>query len=163
MRGIQFTGFKIDLAVHYKSFLKALFWLIFTALCGTMPVLLLLLMNSLSPEAENIVKINEQLKDMLIPFLGSAMIAEICIEALLCKIRFSKYSYFFFFFSSALVLFLACIAYTVMTKSRPGTDFNDSIIWILHIFVVSYTVLFCLSIKTIMFIEEEKIHKQCRP
>ncbi len=88
------------------------------------------------------------------------MIAEICIEALLCKVVFNKYSYFFFFASSALVLFLACIAFTVVAMAKDNPNFNESLIVILNIFVVTYTVLFCLGVKTVMFIEEQKMHSK---
>lgn len=159
---VKITAFKIDLSIVLRSSLKAIIWLIVTTAYGTAPLLLLFFINSFSPDMEEVTRIKSQLKDMTILFLSSAMIAEVAVEALLCKIRFSKYAYFVFFVSSAMVLGLACIAYTVVVKTKPDKGFNFPYLWIFHTFVVTYTVLFCLSIKTIMFMEEDKIYKSCQ-
>lgn len=163
MQAIKLTLFKIDFSVISKSLVKSVFWLIVTAIYGTAPLLLLRFANYFSPHAEQIHKIKELLNELTIPFLSSAMIAEIGVEAFLCKIKFSKYAYAGFLASSLLILALSSVIYTVFIKSKSEGNFNFDNLWIFQGIVVTYTIIYCLSIKTIMFIEEDKIYKKCQP
>lgn len=162
MQAIKLTGFKIEFSVVFKSITKSIIWLLITAIYGTAPLLLLWFANHFSPDPGQIHKIKELLNELTIPFLSSAMIAEIGVEAFLCKIKFSKYAYAVFLASSILILALSSVIYTVFIKSRSAGNFNFDNLWIFQVIVVTYTVIYCLSIKTIMLIEEDKIYKKCQ-
>jgi hypothetical protein len=93
------------------------------------PILLILLVNVIAPKAVQFDKLKHLLNDLTIIFLSSAMIAEVSIEAFLCKIKFSKYAYLAFFVSSAMILGIACIAYTVIiTRDENSISFHN--IWV---------------------------------
>ena len=162
MRFVTFEAFKIEFSTLSKSLIKSFIWFTTTALYGTAPIILLLIVNYFAPDLDQTKKINQQLKDLTILFLSSAMIAEIGVEAFLCKIRFSKYAYLVFFLSSALILGLVCIAYTLIIKTKPESNFNFDNLWIFQTIIVAFTFFYCLTIKTFMFVEEEKIYKKCR-
>jgi len=159
---IKLQGFKIEFSTVSKSIIKSLIWFFTTAIYGTAPLLLLLFVNYFTPDIEQVGRIRDELKNLTILFLSSAMIAEIGVEAFLCKIKFSKYAYLVFFVSSALILGLVCIAYTVIITTKPEQKFHFDTLWIFQTIVVTFTFLYCLTIKSIMFVEEDKIYKKCQ-
>ncbi|MEO5681469.1 MAG: hypothetical protein ABIQ88_02445 [Chitinophagaceae bacterium] len=163
MEPISFVAFKIDFSTLTKAIIKSVIWFVTTAVYGMAPILLLLIVNYLAPDVGQEDRIKHLLKDLFVLFLSSAMIAEIGVEAFLSKIRFSKYAYLVFFVSSALILGIVCIAYTVIVKTKAEDQFNFNNLWLFQVVVVTFTLVYCISIKTFMFVEEDKIYKKCTP
>lgn len=158
---VSLTFFKVDFAVTLRSFIKACIWFAITVAFGLAPMLLLMLANKIAPNQELANKIFEFYNDLVIPFLCSAIIAEVGVEAFLCKVKFSKYSYLAFFLSSAMILFLVCIVYIVILNNHLKENINVSL-WVSQDIIVTYTVVYCLSVKTILFKEEDKVYQKWR-
>jgi hypothetical protein len=159
---VSLQAFKIEFSTLSKSVIKSGMWFFTVAIYGVAPILLLLLVNYFAPAIDQTDRLKHQLQDLTILFISSAMIAEVGVEAFLSKIKFSKYAYLVFFLSSSLILGLVCIAYTVIIRTKPDSNFNFSNLWIFQTIVVTFTFFYCMTIKTFMFVEEDKTYRICQ-
>lgn len=160
MRRVEFKSFEVHFTSISKSFIKSCVWLVTTVFFGSLPLLLVILLSKLGIVEAN-DKAREMYNDLFLLFLSSAMISEISFEGFLCKIKFSKYSYLFFSLSAGSVIGIACILYPVIFLSKNENIAKLHMVLIFQLFVISYTIAYSLYLKTMMFIEEDKMYNKC--
>lgn len=147
--------FTLDFNRPLKAIIKSFIWLFFVAFCGSLPVLVITLLHSLKiGEADK--KLESFNHELFWPFLCCAIIGEISFEAFLCKIKFSKYSYLFFGMSAFAVIMIVCLFYIIFFFKKPEEKLNLPAIWKFQLFIVIYTSLYSLGLKSIMFFDEDK-------
>lgn len=158
MNFIKFKAFTFDFNIYFKAFIKSSIWLAFVFLCGSLPIILMNVLLKIG-----VVEANTKLEDfnheLFFPFLCCAIIGEISFEAFLCKVKFSKYSYMFFALSAFLVVGIVCVVYLTIFFSKPEKVMDLPATWLIQVLIVSFTLLYSLFIKTIMFVEEDKTYK----
>lgn len=155
MSFINLKTFTLDLNRPLKALIKSLIWLFSVAFCGSLPVLVITLLHSLKigEASEKLESFNHEL---FWPFLCCAIIGEISFEAFLCKIKFSKYSYLFFGVSAGAVIMIVCLFYIIFFFKKPDEMLKLPAIWKFQFFIVVYTSLYSLGVKSIMFFDEDK-------
>jgi hypothetical protein len=158
MRMFKMRSFKVYFPDVFKAIVKSIIWLLSTAFFGSLPLLLILLLSGLGiVEADK--KANEMYNDLFLIFLSCAIISEISFEGFLCKIKFSKYSYLFFAVSAGVVVGISCILYIIIFLRRANHAKIQAILNY-QIVLITYTVLYSIHLKALLFIEGIKIYKK---
>jgi len=161
MLGIKLDFFTVEFSTKSRAIGKSLIWLGVTGVIGGLPILLIWMLSGMHiQQADD--KLKEIIHDLAVPFLCCAIITEISIEAFLCKIKFSKYSYLSFFLAAGIVIFLVCFLYVVTFILKSENLVKPGQIGIYQVIIISFTILYSLFIKTVMFIEEQRAFEKCR-
>lgn len=160
--------FEITLPRWLRSTLKAIIWLVWNIAFGLAPFLLVAFIASFKIDPNSNKLSHEEyhhlLNDCVILFFCTAIMAEITIEAFLCKVRFSKYYYLGFcsvLFISLIIVLL--IYYSLIAGDRKLLIFSDlSTIMKFQTFTMWFSGLFCIFIKATLFWEEDKMNAICQ-
>ncbi len=165
MELMKFKAFTFDVSNPLRALVKSLIWLVCVFSCGSLPMLLVWLLDYLGiGEADK--KLDAFRYELFLPFLCCAIIGEISFEAFLCKIKFSRFSYLFFGLSAFIVIGIVCLLYVIFFFREPHAIFNNNTtphklpsIWYFQTIVITYTSIYALCIKTFMFFDEEKRYR----
>ena len=161
-------AFEININPVFKGFIKSAIWCFWNTVSGLAPFLVIAFVASTILDKHSTETSKEEiehlLNDCVILFFCSAMMGEITIEAFLSKVKFGKYSYLGFCASSFMILSLVCIIYTIIIfgnlKIHVFDEFNNMRTF--QTVIVVFSLSYCLFIKTIMYIEEGKMHEKCQ-
>jgi hypothetical protein len=133
-----------------------------------MPFLLVAFIASFKIDPAS-VKISQQeyhhlLTDCVILFFCTAIIAEITIESFLCKVKFSKYFYLGVCSALFIVLIIVILIYysLIIGNNKMLIFINLSNIIEFQKFIMAFSCVFCIFIKTALFLEEDKMNSLCQ-
>jgi len=92
------------------------------------------------------------------------MMAEVTIEAFLCKVKFSKYSYLGFSCSSFMIMALVGIIYSVLIFGRFNIKVFNTLNYmkIFQNIIVGFSLIYCIFIKALLFYEEDINYQICQ-
>ncbi len=160
VRTFRIFKFEIVIPPIFKSICKSIIWLGFNVCSGLLPFLILVFIGTAFNQAVTASKseFHHLLNDLVILFFCTSILGEITIEALLSKIKFSKYSYFGFTSAFFLVLAAVCLMYVMLIYGKIQIDepSKSAILLNIQLGIIVFTVLYSTFIKTILFLSEDK-------
>jgi hypothetical protein len=149
-----------------KAVAKSVIWCFWSGVLGLLPFLIVSFIGMSFTDLQVAEKSTHEVKhlfsDFVILFFCNAMIGEITIEAFLSKVRFGKYSYLGFCSASFAILFVTCILYSVLIYGAFHSNNESNVSKILNYqwYIIAFTLIYSIFIKSILFIEEDKTAKK---
>lgn len=164
---LSMLKYLFNLPTSTRSVIKALIWCVWNVVAGLSPFLIIIFVAGILLTKNDPVSADEikhLSNDCVVLFFCSAMMAEVTVEAFLCKVKFSKYSYFGFCCSSFMIMGLVGIIYAVLIFGRFNIKaFNQlNFMGIFQTIIIGFSFLYCLFIKSVLFYEEDKNYQLCQ-
>ena len=157
---LRLFKFQIIIPPVIKSISKSIIWLCFNVCSGLVPFLILVFIGSAFSQTVQASKFefHHLLNDLVILFFCTSILGEITIEALLAKVKFSKYSYFGFTTAFFLVLVSVSLMYVMLIYGKINIDdpINSITIFKIQLGIIVFTIIYSTFIKTLLFLAEDK-------
>ena len=161
-------SFEINLSVWFKCGIKAIIWFFWNVVFGLMPFMLVAFIASFRIDS-NYIKVSQEefhhlLNDCVVLFFCTAIMAEITIESFLCKVKFSKYFYLGVCSTLFPVLIIVILIYygLIIGNSKVFILIDLSNFIKFHKFIIIFSAVFCIFIRTALFWEEDKMNAICQ-
>ncbi|NET34617.1 MAG: hypothetical protein F6K19_21750 [Cyanothece sp. SIO1E1] len=139
--------------VIWKSFLKALFWLLINWFFGLFTLIVSIFFQSFIPNVA--VTMEKVIEEGVLLFFCVAISAAAMVDYIFVKPKFPKYIEFGFYACPFVCLVFSSLVFSQLFFHQNQSYNLDKLITVQTIIIV-LTVFYCLGLKTIIFVSESQ-------